>query len=135
MHMTTKSAGALALGLLCAAGTARADHPLDPLSRAEIALAAKLMRSDAAFPAGALFPLVALAEPPKADVLQWQVGAPFERKAHVVVLDRKQNRTLSAVVDLRAAKLAGPLMLLPRQPLVLVEEYEKLPTIVKADAG
>ena len=126
--------GVLLLALGLASPAAAAEHPLDPLSSEEIVRAADLVRAHRGFPRGALFPVVALREPPKAEVLAWRAGDSFRREAQVVVLDRAGNRTYEAVADLRAGRVSS---FAPRpgvQPLVLVEEYEAVPRIVRADA-
>lgn len=123
----------LALVGATVAAPAASQHPLDPLSGAEIERAASLVRAQRAFPKGALFPVVGLKEPPKAELVDWKPGASWKREAEVVVFDRAANRTYEAVVDLTAGRVAS---FVPRpgvQPLVLVEEYEALPGIVRAD--
>src|SRR5258708_212287 len=80
-------------------------HPLDPLSQDEIQAAADAARADQRFPKGALFPLIALKEPPKDEVLRFEPGAPFRREAALVILDRPGNRTFEATVDLNKKKV------------------------------
>ncbi|MCI0573619.1 MAG: hypothetical protein L0Y66_23005 [Myxococcaceae bacterium] len=82
-------------------------HPLDPLSREEIAAAAKVVRSSPGFPEGALFPVLSLEEPPKEEVLAFRPGAPSSRQALAVVLDRVQNRTFEVRVGLRERKVVS----------------------------
>jgi primary-amine oxidase len=108
-------------------------HPLDPLGREEVLTAAQLVRAHPDFPEGALFPVLSLEEPPKEEVLAYEPGTPFRREALAVVLDRKANRTFEARVDLRARKVLSWKELPGVQPLVLIEEYETVPKIVKAD--
>ena len=99
--------GVFLIVLAIATSALAADHPLDPLSAEEIARAAEIVRSHRQFPRGALFPVVALREPAKAEVLAWQAGTPFRREAQVVVLDRAANRTYEAVADLNAGKVSA----------------------------
>src|SRR5688572_22482026 len=101
-------------------------HPLDPLSAKEIEIAAQVVKAAKEFPKGALFPSVELLEPAKADVL---TERPTKREARVIVLDRAANATHEAVVDLAAKKLASWTPRPGVQPLVLLEEYEKVPKI------
>src|SRR5437899_2704993 len=96
---------ALALGLALAAavaGTALSSgggqraaataSPLDPLSGAELLSAFRTIQASRRFPKGAFFPLVELQEPPKAQVLAWSPGKPFQRRAFAQVYDRARNR-------------------------------------------
>ncbi len=122
------------IALLCfAPALAFAAHPLDPLTKDEIALAAKVVTASKDFPKGSLFPVVALKEPPKEEVLAYTKG-PARREALVVVLDRAAGVTYEAVVDLVKQQLASWTAVPGKQPLVLLEEYETVPKIVKADA-
>jgi primary-amine oxidase len=118
-------------------------NPFDPLSEAEIGAATAIVSASRGFPQGALFPVVALHEPTKAMVfaransIASGAKAPLHlaREADVVILDRAANRMIETVVDLDAKKIVEWKPLPGRQPLVLLEEYETVPAIVKADAG
>ena len=110
-----------------------AAHPLDPLSEDEIQLAVALVRADKGFPEGALFPSVVLAEPKKDEVLAWKPGAPERREAAVTILDRRGNRTFEARVDLATKRVLSLRPVEGVQPLVLTEEYDAVPRIVRAD--
>jgi primary-amine oxidase len=136
----------LVLGLSCLAAaqvppTARAGvpppsvapaHPLDPLTASEIIAAVGVLRRHPDVPPGALFPVVALNEPPKAEVLAHSAGSPFRREAFAVVFDRPGGRTLEAVVDLRGRTVA--LRHLPgAQPAITFEELDGIPDLVRAD--
>jgi primary-amine oxidase len=114
------------------AGSAVA-HPLDPLSRAEIQRAVTILRSQRPVPADALFPLVALKEPPKAEVLAYTAGTSFRREAALVVLDRAGGRTWEAVVDLRAGSVASMTERPGVQPAITVVEFDEVPEIVRAN--
>lgn len=111
-----------------------ASHPLDPLDEGEITGAVKILRATQSFPKTALFAAVHLHEPPKNEVLSFKTGAPFRREAFAIILDRENNRTYEAVVDLRGQKVVSWKEMKGVQPLVLVGEYETLQGIVKADA-
>lgn len=113
---------------------AEPQHPLDPLEANEITHVTDIIRAYKGAPANPLFPVVALAEPPKTEVLAYRASKPFRREAQVVVYDRKQNRTYEAIVDLRQGKVSSWRALLAgTQPLLLISEYELVPRIVKAD--
>ena len=125
----------LALPVFAAATlAAAATHPLDPLDEGEIAGAVKVLQAAPNFPKTALFSTVQLNEPPKEEVLSFKGGAAFRREAFAVVLDRENNKTYEAVVDLRANKIVSWKEIAGVQPLVFFGEYETLQQIVKADA-
>lgn len=115
------------------AQTSQIRHPLDPLTADEIQAAARVLRENAQFPAGGLFSTIVLKEPAKPEVLGYQAGAPFNRQAFSIVLDRKANRTYEAVVDLKAGRVVSWNEVKGVQPPVLPGEYEEVSKIVKAD--
>ena len=82
-------------------------HPLDPLTEAEINAAAKVLSAAPEFPADALFATIVLKEPAKTDVLRYTPGQPIVRQAFAVMLDRRRNRTFEAVVDLQTSRVAS----------------------------
>ena len=95
---------AVAASLFQHAGEAMAASPLDPLSVQEIQAAVQVMKADPRL-AGAAFPLISVAEPPKADVLSWTPGRPIARQAYAVVTaDRK---VFEVMVDLQAMRLVS----------------------------
>ena len=77
------------------------DHPLDPLSAAEIAATTDVVRAHTEFAtlsADTRFITMELAEPDKAAVLAWGAGgARPERIADVVMLDRGSEASVEAV--------------------------------------
>lgn len=121
------------LALVLAAAASAAVHPLDPLDAAEVPAAVAAVRAAKRLPEGVFFPYVALDEPPKKDVLAWEPGRPFARRAFVVVYDRAKNETAEAVVDLKSSKLVSWTPRPGAQPNVMLEEFEKFPAVVKAD--
>jgi primary-amine oxidase len=124
--------GLLALAA-CAAptrGAAPTAHPLDPLSAAEIERAAGILRAAPGFAEGMRFPSLALKEPSKTAL---RAGSTSTREAAAVLLDRRSRKTIEAVVDLTAGRLASWTEIPGAHPGVLVEEFETVPEIVKAD--
>ena len=96
-------------------------HPLDPLTRDEIAAAVQIARSDSRFNRAAL-PSVALEDPPKAAVLAWQPGQQLTRVA------RLQALTTSAVyellIDLGARRLISAIERRGVEPSLMLSEVE-----------
>ena len=67
-------------------------------------------------------------------MLRYKSGSPVSRQAFSVILDRKQNRTFEAVVDLKMERVLSLGEVKGVQPLVMESEFEALSPIVKADA-
>jgi primary-amine oxidase len=129
-----KTLGFLLGAYLTLAGPLQAQqHPLDPLNEAELHKMVEVLKSDGRLPEGSLYPTVVLKEPKKAEVLAWTPGEPVSREAFVVALDRKNNKTYEAVVDLNAGKVVSWKHVPDVQPGVLVEEFSAPQEIVKAD--
>lgn len=112
--------------------TASAPHPFDPLSTEELARAAALVRGDQRLPAEAWLASVDLAEPPKALMLGPDPLA-VPRRAAVVVLDARANRTFEVEVDLGAGRVTAWKQVPGVQPPILLEEYTLLADLVVAD--
>jgi len=108
-------------------------HPLDPLTAAEIETAAKVLTAAPQFPAEAQFATIVLKEPPKSEVLSYTPGTPITRQAFAVILDRKRNRAFEAVVDVKAPRVVSWIDVKGVQPAVLEHEYDVLVDIVKKD--
>src|SRR5262245_29205317 len=81
------------------------DHPLDPLSAAEIETAAAIVRAQAGLDASAWFETVTLHEPDKAYVRDFTAGDALRRKAFVCCYEPASNRTFDGVVDIAAGRL------------------------------
>src|SRR4051812_37734008 len=77
-------------------------HPLDPLTAEEIKLSTRILTAAPQFPKEAIFSTIVLKEPSKSEVINYRMGTPFSRQAFAVILDRKNNHTFEAVVDLKA---------------------------------
>ncbi len=108
-------------------------HPLDPLTAPEIEATVEVLSSAAQFPPGGKFATVVLKEPAKQAVLAYTPGSAVAREALVIVLDRPNNRTFEAVVDITGAKVASWREVKGVQPVVLESEYDILVRAVKAD--
>lgn len=108
-------------------------HPLDPLDAGEIESAVKVLRALQEFPKAAMFSTVQLDEPSKEDVQNFKPGSAFRRNAFAIVLDRENNKTFEAVVDLGGRKLNSWKEIPGVQPLVFVGEYELVDELVRAD--
>lgn len=110
-----------------------AGHPLDPLSEEEISQAVSVLTAYPSCPPHALFPLIALKEPSKNEVLQFKDGMEFRREASAVLLDRTANTTYEAVVDIKKATVVSWKKIPNVQPSVLMQEYALVDSIVRLD--
>src|SRR5690348_736125 len=92
---------AFALETLLASSTQlfAATHPLEPLTKQEIATAMKVLHSSGKVGSETRFPLIALQEPDKGEVLAYKAEKPISRKAFIVVYERGTSTTSEAVVD------------------------------------
>ena len=131
--LSFKRVFAFLLVCACPALPALAQHPLDPLSAAEIEAAAAVVAAAPGFPEGGKFATLVLKEPAKADVLAFSAGATAARQAFAIVLDRTHSRTFEAVADVRARRLVSWTEVKGVQPAVLDSEYDVLVGLVKAD--
>ena len=116
------------------AAQAEQRHPLDPLTEAEINAAVGVLSAAPGYPDNALFATIVLKEPAKSEVLSYAPGRATARQAFAVILDRRQNRTIEAVVDLEATRVASWSEVKGVQPVVLEAEHEVLVRVVKSDA-
>ncbi len=85
------------------------------------------------FREGTFVPTLVLREPSKQAVTSWTPGAPLQREAFAVVLDRKNNKTGEAVIDLGKKTVTSWTEVAGGQPSVMVDEFNRVPEIVKAD--
>ena len=77
-----------------------AQHPLDSLSAEEFRRTAETLRREGKVADGWRFTSIELQEPEKNAVKAWRPGQPVPRKSFAVLLDRTENKTYEAVVDL-----------------------------------
>lgn len=122
--------------LLLLAASAKAEpasgpFPLDPLSPDEIRTAVSTLKDAKLFSEEALYPIIVLAEPPKAEVLSGAWEGP--RRAFAVVYDRLKNQTFEAVVDVSGKSVESWRIITDVQPNFLVSELTSAPEIVRAD--
>ena len=108
-------------------------HPLDPLSATELTVAVDVVRSAKICTNHCFFPLVTLHEPPK-DLVQNGNVANLHREARVTAMDREHNRVMESIVDLQTRRVLNVKEVPGAQPLIMGEELDELPAIVRADA-
>jgi primary-amine oxidase len=121
----------LAVGPGLAADTTA--HPLDPLSKQEIAAATQVLKSAGKITEQSRTPVFVLHEPAKEDVLSFRPGSKLQREAFVIVYERASNQTFEAVVDLTNNRLASWKEVPGVQPPLMLEDFQLVEQIVKAD--
>src|SRR5687767_1136048 len=127
---------ALLLGGPAPAAAQPASHPLDPLSGDEIRAAASALKARPGFPQDARFPLVALNDPPKQEILKYKGGSSFPRQVFAVVYDRATNKTFEALVnvkDPKKPKVDSWTEVTGVQPIVMEEDGDLLDEIIRGD--
>lgn len=115
------------------AQTSNAAHPLDPLSRDEIAATVKILKAGGNVTNASRFVTLVLHEPPKQEVLNWKPGMPFRRESFAVVYERESNTTHEAVVDLVKQQIVSWKLIPRMQPPFLIEDFLLTQTIVHTD--
>ena len=124
------SATALAFAL---AGSAFAapTNPLDALTADEINRTVEILTAAKQANGDTRFPTITLLENPKAEVLRWSPGQPFERRARADYLNG--NRLFEAEVNLTTGKVDSLTEVKDRQSSILFEEFLGASEVVKKD--
>ncbi|MEH2083145.1 MAG: primary-amine oxidase [Nostoc sp.] len=108
-------------------------HPLTSLTEAEISTAVSIIKREKTLSEMAAFPLIALQEPDKEEVLNFTHGKVFGRKVFLVIYERSENQTFEGIVDIRSKTLSFWKEIAFVQPAIVNSEYELATQIVKAD--
>ena len=115
-------------------GRVGAAHPLDPLTAAEIARAAAIVRAAGELSDRAFFVSITLEEPAKDLILAGRPAAEVEREAHVVVRDPASSTTHYGVVSLTHERVTTWNISAAIQAALTKEELEAAAEVVKADS-
>ena len=113
-------------------------HPLDRLTADEIRTAAGVLRDARLLGESVRLPVLALEEPPKADVLAFVPGTDHDRRVRAVLLDTATGTSHSALVSVtrkQVDEVAALDPLVDGQPPIMLEEFMLVDTIVKGDEG
>ncbi|MEH1793513.1 primary-amine oxidase [Nostoc sp.] len=108
-------------------------HPLTSLTEVEISTAVSIIQREKTLSEMAAFPLIALQEPDKEEVLKFTPGKAFGRKAFLVIYERSLNKTYEGIVDLKSKTLNSWKEIPSVQPAIVASEYELATQVVKAD--
>lgn len=108
-------------------------HPLDPLTADELRTAVELLRTECGVGDAHRIVSVTLNEPPKADVLAFDPGAPLDREAFAVTYDPVAGQVHEAVLSLTSRTVLSWRVVPGAQPPVILSEVEEGIAAVKAD--
>ena len=103
-----------------------ATHPLDPLTAEEISSAVEILRKERDLGEKVRFAGIVVNEPPKEQVLSFNLGDDFEREALVVLVDGEEEAAYEAVVSLGEGmvesweRIEGDV-----QPPIVLEEFDE----------
>jgi len=101
------------------------------LSIAEIEQAVAIVRQEKELSATYRFPCVTLQEPPKAFVLAYQAGDPFEREAFLILLDNATGNTYEAIASLTQNRITRWTHIPGVQPNIMADELSECEAVVK----
>jgi primary-amine oxidase len=114
------------------AAIAPINHPLEPLTPAEIATAVEIIRSQKPINAQFRFPCVTLHEPEKSVVLAFEPGDSISREAFSILLDNVTGHTYEAIVSLTKDTVLSWKHIPDVQPNIMADEIAECEAVVKA---
>lgn len=103
-----------------------AQHPLDSLSAEEFRRTAETLRREGKVADGWRFISIELQEPEKSAVKAWRPGQPVLRRSFAVLLDRTENKTYEAVVDLTGDSVVSFEHIPGVQPNFTLDEFYEI---------
>jgi primary-amine oxidase len=108
-------------------------HPLDPLSKAEMADAVKILREGQKLGDSFRFVSCVLLEPAKQVVREHKLGQPLPRQAFLVLLDNATGTGYEAVADLKEKKVVRfDALEQGVQPAIMFDEFAECEKAAKA---
>jgi primary-amine oxidase len=114
------------------------DHPLARLSADEIRVARAVLDGAGLVTDATRFAVLALEEPPKQEVLAFAPGDPVNRRVRAVLLDSDTGASRTVLASITRREVEEVTEVDPAadgQPPILLEEFEAVDEIVKANAG
>jgi primary-amine oxidase len=109
----------------------QATHPMDALTPDEVKQAVRLLTKAGHVDKKTLYPTMTLYEAPKSEILAWQPGKAFSRKAFVVT--HQNSKTHEAVIDLTANKIISHKEIVGAEPAILTKEWNLARDLTFAD--
>jgi primary-amine oxidase len=118
--------------LLAARALAQSDaHPLDPLTKEEIAAASETLRAAGKVTPEMRFQTIVLHEPSKQEVLNYRAGQPCRREAFAVIYERAANKTYEAIVDVKNRAVISWKEISGAQPSMMIDDVLLTSSIVR----
>jgi primary-amine oxidase len=108
-------------------------HPLEPLTAKEISAAVEILRTARNLGPSYRFVAVVLHEPPKEQVINFEVADFTDREAFVVLLDNADGSTYEAVVSLTQKTVVSWKHVPDVQPQIMLDEMHEAEAAIKAD--
>lgn len=109
------------------------EHPLDPLTAAEISRASAIIRDHFSFGDDIRFETIDLVEPPKEVVRAFEPGNPISRIARFNIYKRAKTGVWTGKVDLGTGKIVAENFLPDAKPMISPEEFMLIEAAAKAD--
>jgi primary-amine oxidase len=122
---------AIACVMLLGQTPAFALHPMDGLTADEYQQTVALLQQAALVSESSRYPTITLKDPPKAEMLAWEPGQPFERSAFVVV--KEGTAVYEAVVNLTQETVESWEPIEGVQAGILLEEWLQVQEIAQSD--
>ena len=119
------------MAVLAGSALAQPTYPLDALTADEINRTVTILTAAKQVDSETRFPTITLLENPKAEVLNWSAGRPFERRARADYLNK--GRLFEAAVDLTTGRVDSVTEVKDRQSSILFEEFLGASEVVKKD--
>ncbi|MGM0717598.1 MAG: primary-amine oxidase [Halobacteriota archaeon] len=114
--------------------TTQPDHPLDPLTPAEIETAGSLLQNASAFTDQARIVKIVLNEPSKHALRAYEDSdEAVDREAFAVIRDSPERKTYEAIVSLETESLTSVEHVEGAQPSIAIEEFIECEETVKAN--
>jgi len=111
-----------------------ARHPLEPLDADEISTTVAVVRATGRLSDTALFAMVTLVEPDRAQLAAFASGTPVPRRARAVVLPRPDASVAEVTVDLPGGHVVGWVECDGVRPALLFDDSYRSILALKADA-
>lgn len=108
-------------------------HPLNPLTETEINTAVTIVKEQKNLSETAIFPIIALQEPDKKEVLNFTPGKSFLRQVFLQIYEIELNKTFTGTVDLNTKKLTSWQEIPHAQPAISSPDYAIAREVVRSD--
>jgi primary-amine oxidase len=103
-----------------------AQHPLDSLTAEELKRTAEILRREGRVTDGWRFTSIELKEPEKSFVKAWRPGDPVPRTSFAILLNRAENKTYEATVDLTGSEVLSFENIPGVQPNFTLDEFHEI---------